>query len=54
MRAGVVTSQGRFFMLKEYAGIFEARNFVLTWASELMRFYPWLMRLSHVLHRLVQ
>jgi hypothetical protein len=41
-------------MIKGNTGIFETPDFVLTLASELMRFYPWLMRVSDVLHRLVQ
>jgi hypothetical protein len=37
-----------------FASIEEAPNIILNWTSELMRMYPWVMRLSLLLHRLVQ
>lgn len=37
-----------------FTNITRAPNFVLIWTSELMRFYPWVMRVSVLLHRIVQ
>jgi len=59
------TRRGRYFeqgkeragegiMSIRFASIEEAPNIILNWTSELMRMYPWVMRLSLLLHRLVQ
>jgi hypothetical protein len=45
---------GKVFMIKGGIEIFGAPAIVLTWASEFMKLYPWMMRVSHLLHRLVQ
>ena len=58
VESGQVFEPGKVFMARGFSKLVKRAvdppDFVLSWSSGLMHVYPWLFRLSVLLHRLVQ